>query len=45
LEFCGELCDLTKEIKTIPGDVMGTVTAKVTNIDIQEKELVAYGNI
>ncbi|XP_023336830.1 uncharacterized protein LOC111707880 [Eurytemora carolleeae] len=29
LEFCGELCDLTKEPKTIPGDVMGTVTAKV----------------
>ncbi|XP_023331501.1 uncharacterized protein LOC111703704 [Eurytemora carolleeae] len=29
LKFCGELCDLSKEIKTLPGDLMGTVTAKV----------------
>ncbi|XP_023324546.1 uncharacterized protein LOC111698435 isoform X2 [Eurytemora carolleeae] len=29
LDFCGELCDLTKEIQKNHDDVMGTVTAKV----------------
>ena len=32
LEFCGELCDLTKEIKTKPGEFVGTVTAKVYSL-------------